>query len=227
MDCKLLEVARIALSKIGIINLPPQAWPEPGQYLPCQKQGEDPSANLFRVFHGSDPRLALVPLPESWQPGDRLTCAVPHGRGFSLPGTARRIGLLTFSQSPLRLLSLVQPGLVQNAAISLFSEAPLHVDLLTHLPASVEAAPLTSLLENLDWPDILFADILRDEVEVLSQFLGEQQVPFEGQVLIQTPMPCRGLGECGICAVKTRRGWRLACVNGPVFPLKEVLNVAQ
>mgnify|MGYP001035983714 CR=1 FL=1 len=227
MECKLLEVARIGLSNVGILDIPPQAWPEPGQYLPCQKQGEDLSVNLFRVFNGSDLRLSLAPLPESWQPGDMIAAQAPHGRGFTLPRTARRIGLLTFSQSPLRLLNLIGPALAQSAAVSLFSQSPLHDNVLIRLPASVEVAPLSSLADNLGWPDVLFADIQRQEIETLSQFLGERQFSFEGQVLVHTRMPCRGLGECGICAVKTRRGWRLACVEGPVFPLKEVLNVAQ
>ena len=229
MASKLIEVARIGLSHIGILDIPPQAWPEPGQYLPCQKLGEDRSTNLFGVFSGGESHSApaLAPLPESWQPGDQIACAMPHGRGFTLPRAARRIGLLTFSQAPLRLLSLVGPALSQSAAVSLFCDAPIHNDILTQLPTSVEAAPLASLGENLDWPEVLFVDIDRQEIETLSQFLGERHISFECQVLIRTPMPCRGLAECGICALKTHRGWRLACVDGPVFPLKEVLNVAQ
>jgi len=229
MECKLLEVTRIGLTNAGIMDLPEEFRPQPGQYLPCQKDEYLESVNLFRVFSRGEASLppTLAPLPESWQPGDMIAVAAPHGRGFTLPGTARRIGLLTFSQSPLRLLSLVGPALSQNAALSLFGESPIHSDVLAQLPASVEVAPLSSLAENLDWPEVVFVDILRDEIEALSQFLGERQVSFDGQVLIHTQMPCRGMGECGICAVKTRRGRRLACADGPVFPLKEVLNVAQ
>jgi len=226
MECKLLEVAQIGLSNVGILDLPPYACLKPGQYLPCQKPGENLSTNLFRVFNGSDPRLSLAPLPQSWQPGDHLTYALPHGRGFSLPAAARRIGLLTFTQTPIRLLSLVQPALSQNAAISLFCKTPIHCDILTRLPTCVEVASLSSLKENLGWPDILFVDICHQETEALSQFLGERQFSFEGQVLVRTAMPCRGIGACGVCAIKTRHGWRQTCTDGPVFPLKELLHVA-
>jgi len=34
--------------------------------------------------------------------------------------------------------------------------------------------------------------------------------------LSRSPMPC-GVGACGACAVKTTRGWKLACVDGPFF----------
>ena len=51
--------------------------------------------------------------------------------------------------------------------------------------------------------------------------------PGPGQVLVRTDMPCRGIGECGLCAVRTTRGWQHACTDGPVFQLKELHHVAQ
>jgi dihydroorotate dehydrogenase electron transfer subunit len=42
-----------------------------------------------------------------------------------------------------------------------------------------------------------------------------------GQVLIAPPMPC-GLGTCGACHLKAKRGWRCACTDGPVFDLDEL-----
>ena len=44
----------------------------------------------------------------------------------------------------------------------------------------------------------------------------------EAQALIVTPMPCGGIAECGVCAVTVRRGWKMACKDGPVFDLKEL-----
>jgi NAD(P)H-flavin reductase len=38
--------------------------------------------------------------------------------------------------------------------------------------------------------------------------------------LILAPMPCAGLAECGACAVPARSGWKLACLDGPVFDLR-------
>jgi hypothetical protein len=36
-------------------------------------------------------------------------------------------------------------------------------------------------------------------------------------------MPCAGLADCGVCAVELRRGWKLACKDGPVFDLRDIL----
>ena len=54
--------------------------------------------------------------------------------------------------------------------------------------------------------------------------LGKQaKVRFEAQVLVLVPMPCGGMGECGVCAVKIQRGWKLACKDGPVFDLEDLI----
>jgi hypothetical protein len=86
------------------------------------------------------------------------------------------------------------------------------------------------LKENLSWPDFLAVDLAHAELAGLLRFLGlddpGRPMPFSGQVLIRTDMPCHGVGGCGVCAVQTRRGWRLACVDGPVFDLSEVIHVA-
>jgi Leu/Phe-tRNA-protein transferase len=46
--------------------------------------------------------------------------------------------------------------------------------------------------------------------------------PCPGQALIHTAMPCAGIAECGACAVRTRKSWRLACKDGPVFDISEL-----
>ena len=229
MQTKLLEVTQIGPILAGIFDIPAKFWPEPGQYLPCQFRPEDQDflpTNLFRVIGGPKELLSLGPLPQGWRPGDRIGCLPPQGKGFNLPGSARRVGLLTLSHSPLYLLTLVHPALAQDAAISLFCDPIPHVDILNRLPIVVEIAPSTSLQENLDWPDFLAVHTTPHELARVSNFLGMDRLPFVGQVLLETPMPCHGVSACGICSVKTRHGWRLSCVDGPVFPLEEVLHVA-
>jgi dihydroorotate dehydrogenase electron transfer subunit len=41
------------------------------------------------------------------------------------------------------------------------------------------------------------------------------------QVLLETPMAC-GTGLCYGCAIKTRRGMRQVCRDGPRFELRDV-----
>jgi len=229
MIVKLLEVARIGLSRVGLFNIPKEYWPVTGQYLPCQNltdKTEVGFVNLFKVI-GREGILSVGPLPERWQPGDMLACLPPRGKGFMLPPSVRRVGLLTISTSPICLLPLAASALAQGAAVSLFCESIPPLELLNRVSPRVEVGQISSLLENLDWPDFLAVDIDHSELKTLSMLFTQADYPFEGQVLIRIPMPCRGLAECGVCAVKTTKGWKYACIDGPVFPLKEILHVAQ
>ena len=228
MHTKILEIAHTGSITAGVLDLPARFWPQPGQYLPCQRDADhlqNLPTNLFRVL-GPGERLYLAPLPNHWLPGDIIQTLSPHGRGFSLPPTARRIGLLALDVAPLRLLPLVNDALSQNAAVVLFWNAQQNHDILHLLPAMVEVSPTTALVENLDWLEYLAIDMELTKRPALESLLGTRTPPFEGQVLVRTSMPCRGIGECGVCAVKTPHGWKLSCIDGPVFNLQEVLHVA-
>jgi hypothetical protein len=229
MISKLLEITQIGSTRAGIFDLPEKHWPRPGQYLPCQHVSHPTKVmvtNLFRVF-GDEDVLTLAPLPDHWYPGDQMTYLPPQGKGFTLPITARRIGLLAFGVTPGRLLSLIRPAMAQNAAVVLFYEVEDGDDLLGWLPSAIEVVSVSELKAYLGWLDYLAVDLPRADLGTLSALLGDAKLTFPGEVLIRTAMPCRGLGTCGVCAVNTSNGLRLACKNGPVFSLSEVRDVAQ
>ncbi len=228
LTTKLVEIFRLGDELAGILDLPPSAWPEPGQYLPAQRNSNEPevlTSPLFCVLGETD-RLCVGPLPVGWSPGDMLSVLPPHGHGFQIPPSASRIGLVTRDVSPARLLPLITPALKNGASVALFCDSQLPSDLRSRIPSAVEIAPFTSLTEDLTWPDFLAMDLPIESLPHLSKVLGMEHLPFEGQALIRTEMPCHGVGNCGVCAVKTTKGWRLACQDGPVFPLEEVLHVA-
>jgi len=225
---RLLEILQMGETIAGILDLPEKALPEPGQYLPAQKlEGETEvlAQPLFRFISAAG-QPTVGPIPPHWAPGDRVGCLPPQGKGFTLTDSARRVGLLALDGDPIRLLPLVQQALDQNAAVALFFQSHPHPDILDVISPSVEISPLNSLQENRDWPDFLAVEVDRENLENLSALLGEGFPQFDGQVLVNTRMPCRGIGACGVCAVRTRHGWRQACTDGPVFPLKELLHVA-
>ncbi len=93
---------------------------------------------------------------------------------------------------------------------------------LPRLPAAVEVSPLASLKEAMDWPDFMALDVPLTRLAELRDVLGLSNgdgLPCPAQVLVTTPMPCAGMAQCGACAVPARRGWKLACEDGPVFDL--------
>jgi dihydroorotate dehydrogenase electron transfer subunit len=58
-------------------------------------------------------------------------------------------------------------------------------------------------------------------IKSIKNILNEKQID-KSYVYIEERMGC-GIGGCKSCAVKTTGGYKLACTEGPIFPLKEVL----
>ena len=229
LKTKLLEITQIGSSRAGVLDIQEKYWPKPGQYLSCQKFTEIPdvlTTNLFSIL-GNKGVLTLEPIPQNWTPGDQVQYLAPQGLAFQLPSSARRVGLLPFGVSPLRLLTLVRPALAQGASLILFLDPEQRDTFLSFVPSSLEVLPLSALKDNLDWLDTLAVDIKREDLDVLSNLFLGLTLSITGEVLIRTVMPCHGIGECGVCSVKTKHGWRLACKDGPVFRLAEILHVAQ
>ncbi|MBG0788603.1 MAG: hypothetical protein H0S79_26235 [Anaerolineaceae bacterium] len=229
LTAKLVEIFSLGGSRAGILNLPRKIWPSPGQYLPAQVLADTSEilpTPLFRVGTETE-RLALAPLPESWQPGVRLVLLPPQGQGFQLPASAHRVALGAIGVEPSRLMPLIPQALAQNSTVTLFCDPQPSPNILHRIPSVVEVAPLSALTDNLDWPEYLALDLPRESLPLLNEMIPLDSPPFEGHVLVRTDMPCHGLGDCGVCAVATRHGMKLACSDGPVFDLKEVLHVVE
>jgi len=165
--------------------------------------------------------LAEGSMPPNWMPGTSLRLYGPLGHGFSLPAGARSVALAALGDTVARLLPLISAALVQGASIVLCSDARL-----PQLPTAVEVYPSSALPELFAWADFLALDVPLSSLPELRQRLGmdaHARLPIPAQVLVQTPMPCAGVGACGVCALPAGRGWKLACKDGPVFDLGEVL----
>ncbi|MFU8827340.1 MAG: hypothetical protein ACNA70_07595 [Brevefilum sp.] len=228
LSATLVEILQLGPEIAGRFDLPAKHWPLPGQYLACQRVSDDMETspvNLFPVLGLTYP-LTVGPIPATWQPGDQLVCTSPQGHGFNVPVSARRVGLVPYRVSPARLMTLVTPALAGGASVALFYEGQLSPAVLDWVPSQVEVLPLSELVSDPGWPDYLAVDVDRMALEVFFQQFERKSPHCEGEVLVRTPMPCRGLGACGVCSVHTRRGWRLACADGPVFALAEVCHVA-
>jgi len=78
--------------------------------------------------------------------------------------------------------------------------------------------------ELLTWADQLCAALPEDQLAQLAEALRTVKYRWErgfASALLEAPLVC-GLGACGVCAVETRKGQRLACVDGPVFDLRDL-----
>jgi NAD(P)H-flavin reductase len=164
----------------------------------------------------------LLPLPEAvhWTAGTELKFHAPLGNGFNLPVSARRIALVDFQGSGGRLLPLLGSLPKMEASIAML-RAKADLD----LPEEVEMLPLDSLADISAWADFIALDLdLSLTAEVRSRYLFKENDIRQSviQVLVNLPMVCGANAECGLCAVRTRRGWKLGCKDGPVFDWREL-----
>ena len=193
--------------------------PGPGQYSLASHSLD--SLLPVPLFHTDiAPQGFISPAPERWRPGDQLALRGPLGRGFSLPISARKVGLIAYDGPASRLRSLIQPSLRQSASVVLLCNSSTN-----QLPDEVEIQPLSALGEILMWADYLALDIARENLkELLEKVDGEkaQSALNAAQVLVRASMPCGGLADCGVCALTTRSEWKMVCREGPVFGMWEI-----
>jgi NAD(P)H-flavin reductase len=201
------------------ISCPADLIPAPGQYLLASDDSfAPPPVPLFYTDSTTESFIA-APAPDAWTPGMELFLRGPLGRGFTLPASARKIVLVAFDDSPARLRGLIRPALHQGAAIVLLTDSTAE-----NLPDEVEVQPLSSLEEIVAWADYAAFVAARVELPGLIERLGklnQASTLSDAEIFIRTPVACGGLADCGVCAVVTKSGWRMACKDGPVFNLRE------
>lgn len=196
--------------------------PAPGQYLLAYAASDSNSPLAYPVYAaGICPGgfYAAPALPPNWLPGLELTLRGPLGHGFNLPVASRFVALAAFGETCARLLALLKPALAQKAAVVLLTDNPPN-----DLPSAVEISPLSALPETIQWADYLAIDISRATLSETLKPIQHLVNSGYAQVFIETAVPCGGVGECGLCAVSLRKGYKLACKDGPVFDLKTVLE---
>lgn len=203
------------------ISCPTNLIPSPGQYLLASDASDSPlPVPIFYTDSAPKGFIAAAPVPDSWNPGHEIYLRGTLGRGFTLPLSAQKVGLVAFDDAPSRLRGLIALALRREAAVVLVSDIAVDT-----LPDDVEVQPMSALIEILEWADYLAFDAARENLPGLREHLGTMKQAWawkEAQVLIRTPMPCGGVADCGICAVTLKPGWKMACKEGPVFDLDEI-----
>ncbi len=213
------------------IDCNPKVIPRPGGYLLAHNPNEPDAVlgcSLFPIGlptsmdGAAHPRpVSLGPIPRTWHPGTTLELRGPLGRAFSLPPAVRNLALIALGQSAGRLLPLIPFALERNADIAIFSDVPL-----PSLPPIIEIHALNAISEAVTWADYLAIDMPLENIPILRDTLKlgpHDYLPCPGQILVSTPMPCAGIAECAVCALPQRKkGYVLACKDGPVFNLNQL-----
>lgn len=217
---RVIELQLTPYGRAAWIACSSRATPPVGRYLLAGDGVSPVSVALFSVAWREGAFLAAPPSPGNWEPGTRLSLRGPLGTGFSLPAAARRVALVSAAGDPSVLLALAAQAEANGADITLFASAGA-----PGLHPSIELYPLEAFGEARSWAEYIAMDVRVQELAVLRDrlnIIAADSLGVPAQVLVRSPMPCAALAGCGVCAVDARKGWLLACQDGPVFDLEKL-----
>ena len=192
-----------------------------GQFL--QAFGEDSDELLPTLLYpcGTDDHSLLWcgAVPPSWMPGGKLHFKGPRGNSFHLPPLARRVALTCLDEVSInRLLPLADLGLQNGAEVTILSDYPL-----AGLNPEIELLGLEEMPSIVEWADYMALVMTPRKLAEFGRNL-KTNLPAACEVMLNTPMVCDENSSCGVCSVLTAKGAKLACKDGPVFSLADLLH---
>ncbi len=211
----------------------------PGQFIMVRCGEETVLRRPFSFHRVEGNRFALlfnvVGTGTAWlaqrQPGEELDVLGPLGNGFSLPEVARHVLLVAGGIGVAPLYFLAEEALGQGREVTFLygtsgdGRCPLPAG-VTEVAATEDGSTghhgmITELVaEHLPLADFVAACGPLAMFHTLAVMPQLRQKPV--QVSIETRMGC-GFGVCYGCTIRTRRGLKQVCTDGPVFELSEVL----
>ncbi len=203
--------------------------PRPGQFLlarlspaydPYLRQAFFPSrlsqAGFAVDLPASSPVLSLV------APGAIVDVVGPIG--VAAPEIAARSRVLLIAHDPSALLPFAARAVESGGAATLLLSDPYPLEVLDP-QIEVRVGDLSSLAsEFAPTTDLVFMHVAEHLRKTLHHVLSESRTvltPSSAYALCSLPTPC-GTGACGACYLKTAHGQKLACLDGPFFPLAEL-----
>jgi dihydroorotate dehydrogenase electron transfer subunit len=168
----------------------------------------------------TDPALRLL------SPGSTVDLLGPIGK--PIPNLADRSRVLLIAETdPVTLLPFAARAIEAGGTATLLLSTRYPLDGLdpeievqfadpTQLPG--QAADLSASA------DLILIDTSRPLHQPLHRALTDSRSFLASQFAyarLNSAMPC-GLGACGACYIKTARGHKLACIDGPFFSLSEI-----
>ncbi len=144
--------------------------------------------------------------------------------GIQVGGLPPRSRLLLIAESdPAVLLPFASHVIAEGGTATLLLARPYPLDALDP-EIEIRVGDLPSLVAEFAAADRVLIHTGPALHQPLRQKLAEARAfvpPDYAYAFVERSLPC-GLGACGACAVKTGRGWKWACLDGPFFSLAEL-----
>ncbi len=152
---------------------------------------------------------------ETATPGNKIKLYGPLGKGFQRPSGNKLVCVSLGLNLPI-LLSAASRYPNPQQKVVLVSNHPIDTSLIIE---NVEIRSLTELHELVDWCEDLLVEGMRDgdNIEKIMQIPSVKGINKQTQILIDSPMPCHGASDCGICKIKIWGQRYAICQDGPVI----------
>ena len=192
------------------------------------------SEQLYLLF-------SIVGKGTSWlsdrQEGEILDLLGPLGNGFSIEPASRNLLLVAGGIGIAPLAFLARQALSEGKSVTLLLGARTDAGLYPQqlLPGGVETVVATEdgssgtkgmitdiLPDYVDWADQIYACGPLAMYQTIATNNQQRRVRKPVQISLEVRMGC-GLGACYGCSIRTRRGMKQVCLDGPVFNLDEVI----
>ncbi len=234
--CRVVE-NRLLWSSVQLLTLDaPELAPamRPGQFALLRDPTTfDPYLRRTAWFYHVDGTRVAFTLPASdplaarARAGDTLDILAPLGRAVEFDANVRHVLLVGEGVRAAPLIAIAESAIRQQREVVLICRGadtfPTHL-LAPEIEYRTDADALS--VELVTWADAIAASGSDELYRALADAIRAARYQIEAgfaRVLIDLPMPC-GTGDCYACAVETRHGVRLVCVDGPAFDLLELEN---
>jgi dihydroorotate dehydrogenase electron transfer subunit len=218
---------------------------QPGQFVMVHNGEESWLRRPLSIHQPGKAKLALlftvVGKGTHWlaqcQAGDTVDLLGPLGNGYSIHSDSHNLLLVAGGIGIAPLCFLAQEALNQGCSVTLLLGAPTATQLYPGdlLPSEIELViatedgttgkkgMITDLLPDFArWADQTFACGPSSMYQAMAT-QGQQLLEAKSvQVSLEVRMGC-GLGICYGCSLRTKRGLKQVCRDGPVFELNDIL----
>ncbi len=168
--------------------------------------------------------------------GDSVEILAPLGKGFPVLGTQNTVFLVGggIGCAPMESVMDAYPSNDYHTFLGFdTADSIYHEKMFTEKSTKIVfttidgtkgirglvTAPLSKALTEKK-PDYLFACGPMPMLKALKDMIDAEKI--QAYVSVEERMGC-GMGGCAVCACKTIGGYKKACVEGPVFPMSEVV----
>jgi len=226
------------------LSCPQMEKAKPGQFVMVRCGDECVLPRPFSIHRANDGKIALwiavwvdgkgTQWLSQRQVGDTIELVGPLGNGYEIQPASHKLLLLAGGVGIAPLYFLAQEAIKKSCSVTLIHGASREINLYPEeMPSGIKLVTITEdgskgkkglvinlLPDFIGGADQVFACGPVGMYRTMAKMPELKNKPV--QVSLEVVMGC-GMGVCYGCTIKTRKGLKQVCKDGPVFDLKDII----